>query len=271
MSNFRMHGNPLIEKPIVSSAIITKRPAFTPTELTQLSALDLPDTDGQPMDSDWHRIVTSLLVEVVRYHIRRKRTGYCGGNMCLYYSLTQARNLDFLGPDFFYVKDAADPQKERKKWEVWEENNLFPDVIIELLSPSTKAKDFGTKKKIYEQTFQTAEYFVYDPDEEKLLGWRLSPVTNLYEPLDVDEDGRLFSEELNLGIGTWQGTIESRKRTWLRFFHADGELVLRQGEAETLAERRKKNDALELLASERAAKEAAQAEVERLRQLLESQ
>ena len=235
----------------------------------------------------------TLLIDSAVNYFRRQKMGFIGGNMCVYYSLTQALNADFLGPDFFYVKD-ADPTKPRAKWEVWNENNRFPNVIIELLSPTTTANDLGSKKDIYEQTFQTPEYLAYDPTEKTLLGWRLSPLTNLYEPLEANDDGRLFSEELNLWIGTWQGTIERQKTTWLRFFHADGGYVLRSDEEERVQkleerrakleerqakederqakedERQLKEDALKLAASERAAKEAALAEVERLRKLLES-
>ena len=264
----------------MSPTVITKREIFTPTELVQLRALDLPETDGMPMDSDWQRIVTSLLVEIARHHFRRQKTGYFGGNMCFYYSLKQALNVDFLGPDFFYVK-AADPRKLRKKWEVWNEHNHFPNVIIEFLSPSTQANDLGKKKKIYEQTFQTREYFAYEPDDETLLGWRLSPITGLYESIEADEDGRIFSEELNLLIGPWHGTTQGQTTTWLRFFHDNGSLVLspeEDAQALAAAQRMAKQRALADKKAERAAKEAALAdkeaalaEVERLRKLLESQ
>ena len=285
---------------IVSSTVVTAQELFTPAELAELRALDLPDTDGKPMDSDWQRIETSLLIEIARHHLRQRPTGYCGGNMCLYYSLTQARNLDFLGPDFFYVKD-AEPHKVRKKWEIWEENNLFPDVIIEYLSPSTQANDVGKKKAIYERTFHTKEYYVYDPDDVTLRGWRLSPLTSLYEQIETDEEGRMYSEELELWIGAWHGTIQDHKTTWLRLFHDDGTLVLRPEEVERLQrkaeqrekeqarrekemerrekeqerrekemERRDKEAALQLAAEERAAKEAALAELEKLREQLKS-
>ena len=158
------------------------------------------------MDSDWQRIATSLLVEIARHHFRERKTGYCGGNMCLYYSLSQVRKKQMLGPDFFFVKD-AEPHKTRTKWEVWNENNLFPSVIIELLSPSTKTKDLGQKKKIYEQTFETAEYFAYDPADETLLGWRLSPLTSRYEPIETDQHGHMFSHELPTACPVIQAAI----------------------------------------------------------------
>ena len=253
----RSATGPLFERYFV--AVIAKRPVFTSAELAQLRTLNLPETDGKPMDSAWHRVAMTLLIEIAVHFLRRRKLGYVAGNMCLYYSLKQALTKDFLGPDFFYVKQ-ADPRKLRDKWEVWKENNLFPDVIIELISPSTKAKDLGKKKTIYEQTFQTREYFAYDPADNTLRGWRLSAITNRYESIESDDQGRMYCEELNLWLGTWLGTVERQKASWLRFFHDDGSLVLRPEE-----------EALEVAANERAEKEAAQAEVARLRKRLESQ
>ena len=283
----------------MSSAVST-RPAFTSAELTQLRAMNLPDTDGKPMDSPRQRIAMALLIDSASHCFRRRKTGYIGGNMCMYYSLVQSLKLDFLGPNFFYVKE-ADPFKERTKWEVWNENNQFPDVIIELLSPTTTANDLGKKKKIYEQTFQTPEYFVFDLTDNTLLGWRLSPLTNAYEPIEPEENGRMFSEELDLWLGTWHGTVERKSALWLRLYHADGSLVQRAEEEERreklaerrerfaerrekLAERTEKEAAQRLAAAEsaakederaakeveRAAKEVALAEIARLQKLLAS-
>ena len=268
------------------SPAVAQRNVFTAAELARLRTLNLPETDGKPMGSDWQRIITSLLVAIARHVFRRKR-GYFGGDMCLYYSLKQSLEEDFLGPDFFYVRD-ADPHKPRKKWEVWNENNQFPNLIIEYLSPSTRANDLGKKKDLFEQTFQTHEYFAYDPDDNTLLGWRRSPLTNRYEPLEADHTGRMFSEELQLWLGPWRGKIQDHKATWLRFFHEDGSLVLSPEEdARQLAateragkeveraaketERAAKEAALAAEDKERVAKEAALAEVERLRKLLKSQ
>ena len=71
-------------------------------------------------------------------------------------------NRDFRGPEFF-VALGVDGARERQGWVVWEEEGHYPDVIVELLSPSTAAVDKGIKKKLYEQISRTADYFVYDP------------------------------------------------------------------------------------------------------------
>ena len=81
--------------------------------------------------------------------------------MFIYFSSTQARQ-DFRGPDFFTVLD-GDGDRPRKGWMVWEEGGRYPDVIVELLSPSTAEMDKGAKKQIYERVFRTPDYFVFDP------------------------------------------------------------------------------------------------------------
>ncbi len=68
---------------------------------------------------------------------RRDRTDfYAGGNMFVYYSRNHAMNRDFGGPDFFVTLE-VDSSRERKAWIVWEEDGRYPDVIVELLSPSS--------------------------------------------------------------------------------------------------------------------------------------
>lgn len=60
--------------------------------------------------------------------------------MFIYYSSKQAKNNDFRGPDFFAVLN-VDGNRSRQGWVVWEEEGRYPDVIIELMSPSTKNVD----------------------------------------------------------------------------------------------------------------------------------
>ena len=256
----------------MSPATIRQRPAFSAAELAQLRKLELPETDGKPMDSPWQRKNITGLAESFVHHRRREKRGFVGANMCLYYSLEQVKQKRLLGPDFFFVKD-ADPHKLRTKWEVWNEDDQFPNVIIELLSPTTKKNDLGSKKQTYEEIFRTREYFAYDPDDQSLIGWQLSPITDRYEPLEANSEGRVYSEELEVWLGTWQGTMEGETTTWLRFFHDDDSLVLRPEEAERAAketERAAKEEALKRESDERAAKEEAHAEIERLRKLLET-
>jgi hypothetical protein len=102
---------------------------------------------------------------------------------------------------------------------------------VELMSPSTASIDKGIKKKLYEQTFHTSDYFVYDPfDPNSLQGWHLDD-NQQYQPLTTNERGWLWCKRLNLWLGIWQGTIDRETAIWLRFYDVAGNLVLLPEEA----------------------------------------
>jgi Uma2 family endonuclease len=201
----------------------------TTTDTIALPDIELVETDGEPLDSTWHRDAINLLVEVVRYHCRARKDFFVGGNMFIYFSLEQARNRDFRGPDFFYVNGVR-YEPLRPYWVVWEEGGKYPDVIIELLSQSTAEEDRTSKKAVYERTFRTPEYFLYDPDTGKLEGWRL--LGQSYQLLEPNEHGWLWSAELGLWLGTWSGAYQGCHATWLRFYDPDGRPVPLIAEAE---------------------------------------
>ncbi len=226
---------------------------ITPPELlfprVDLPLIELPTEDGVPLETPWHRAQINLLIDSLNSHWLDRTDYYAGGNMFVYFSFDQVRNRDYRGPDVFVVKD-VDGTRARDAWIVWEENGRYPNVIIELSSPSTMDVDLEDKKRLYEKTFRTPEYFCYDPVSETLWGWRL--VGDFYVPIAADEDGSLWSEQLELWMGRWQGEYLRFDVTWLRLWTPDGDLVLTLAEAE----------------AQRA--DAAEAEVARLRARLAS-
>ena len=190
-------------------------------------AMTLPTEDGEPLETSWHRSEINLLIEMIRVHWRGRHDFYAGGNMFIYYSLDQARNRDYRGPDFFVVR-GVNGSFSREAWVVWEENGKYPDVIIELLSRSTAREDLTTKKELYERTFRTAEYFCYDPDTHLLRGWRLAPMR--YSEIEASPQGWLFCEQVGLWLGLWEGRYLEEPSTWLRFYDATGNVVPTYGE-----------------------------------------
>lgn len=220
------------------------------TTTTLLPQLVLPTEDGIPLETNWHRIEMNLLIDSVHSHWEERSDYFVGGNMFLYFSAQQVRNRDYRGPDFFLVKN-VDGTRNRDSWVVWEEGGRYPNVIIELASISTINEDLGPKKSLYEQTFRTPEYFCYNPFHNRLHGWRL--IGGRYQELQPNEKGWLWSEELQLWVGTWEGKVLKVNEIWLRFYEPDEskvELVPTLAEAE----------------AQRA--DAAEAELIRLRELL---
>lgn len=190
----------------------------------ELPPTDLPYDDGHKLESPWH-VGNAMLIKASYIAVRGggiMDDYYIGVNMFLYYSMEQVRNRHYRGPDVFIVKD-VDGTRDRLSWIVWAEQGRYPNVIFELLSPSTERNDLGPKKQLYEQTFHTEEYFCVAPNVERLLGWRLHEGT--YEPISPNEQGWLWSKQLEVWLGPWEGTFLADTYTWLRFYTADGELV----------------------------------------------
>jgi len=194
---------------------------------------DLPYDDGEPMESPWHRDQMILLIDSIRGHWHDRDDFFVGGNMFLYFSSVQAFDRDFRGPDFFVVKH-VDRKRPRVSWVAWEEYGRLPDVIVELISPTTAKIDRVEKKKLYGETFRTAEYFCYDPATDQLEGWRFEGSKG-YVPIPVEPDGRMLSQQLDLCLGHWDGTYLDSEARYLRFFTCNGVVVPTFQEAEAAA------------------------------------
>jgi len=223
---------------------------------------DLIFDDGEPLESNRHRIAMNVLIRSFKHGGTSRPDYFVGGNMFVYYSSRQVKNQDFRGPDFFVVLDVA-PDAERLGWVVWEEGGRYPDVIVELLSPSTEAINRGEKKDLYEQVFKTRNYFIFDPfAPDSLQGWHLN-LEQGYQALTPNQNGWLWCETLNLWLGTWNGTIEDDTTTWLRFYDAEGNLVPLPEEAAQQNTEQERQRTLQ--AEQRAEAERQRAEQERQR------
>ena len=172
---------------------------------------DLPCDDGEPMESARHRDQMVMLIDSLRAHWADRTDYYVGGNMFVYYDPDDKRNCR--GPDFFLVLDVDD--RERQSWVVWQEGMRYPDVIIELLSDTTRDEDMGAKKALYESEFGTSEYYLYDPFSHEFLAYRLQ--AGGYRAVAPDDDGSVYSPLTHLRLGVHDG--------WLRWLTAAGILV----------------------------------------------
>lgn len=233
--------------------LMQANPEDDPEEYVRLlDNLDLPAEDGIPMETNWHRIAMNLLIDSV-HALWHDRTDYfAGGNMFIYFSFDQVLRKHYRGPDVFVVKN-VDGKRDRDSWIVWKEAGRYPDVIIELASPSTAKTDLTVKKDIYEHTFRTSEYFCYNPRPRRLIGWRLQQ--HAYEPIQPNEHGWLWSEELQVWLGAWEGEYQRKQAVWPRFYTGEHQLVLTMKE----------------LAVQHAALEAQRAEVEAQRADVQAQ
>ena len=231
---------------------------------------ELPYEDGEKVESTWHLLQMILLRETI---VALLVDWYVGANMFLYYDKDGDKTRNFKGPDFFVVKNVPDPQRARLSWMTWNEGGKRPNVVIELLSETTRALDKGDKKLVYQNDLKVPEYFMFDPSGE-MTGFRL--IDGVYQPIKPNQRGRLISTELNLALCAWPGVYEQLDATWLRWETQDGQLLLTNSE-KTELERKAKEQAIQRGEQERKAKEQAiqreeleRAEKERLLAILKA-
>jgi Uma2 family endonuclease len=229
---------------------------------------DLPEEDGVPLETYYHRLQINLLHELT-YQLFKDRTDfYCGGNMFLYYDLEQAEGViqfvqgqrpsaPYKGPDFFVVLGGVDGTKKRKSWVVWREGGRYPDVIIEITSPSTKQKDTEDNLELYAKVFRTQEYFWYDEEAGELAGYRLQGAD--YVPIAPNERGWLWSEVLGVWLGVSDLPYYGWRYRWLRYYDAEGRLVPTKDE---IAEAERQRAEAERQRAEQAERRLAELEAE---------
>src|SRR5262249_39160929 len=123
------------------------------------------------MDTEKHRRQSQLLTEPLDLEWKHRDDVYVGANMFIYFSELQVKKNDFRGPDVFVVLDTI--RRVRKSWVVWQENGRTPDVVIELISPSTETVDRGDKMRVYAKILRVANYYLFDPLTLSLEGYAL--------------------------------------------------------------------------------------------------
>jgi Uma2 family endonuclease len=215
--------------------------------------IKLPPTnlysDEPPLETDFHREQIELLIRLLKHWWRDRPNFYISGNLTVYYDEQQIKKRKFRGPDIFVVLDAE--KKNRRSWAIWEEGGKYPNVVIELLSSATARTDRGEKKLLYQNVWRVPDYFWFHPETMEFQGFHL--VNGQYQEIVPTEAGWLWSKQLGLYLG-----IHERQ---LRWFSAEGSLVLLPEEQERLA----KEQAQQQADRERLAKEQAQQQADRER------
>jgi Uma2 family endonuclease len=229
--------------------------------------LDLPSappsdlwSDEPPLETYRHLAQIVLLLTCLEWLWQDRTDFFAAANLSIYYNARQLKNKDFRGPDFFVVLGTE--RRERKSWVIWDEEGKYPNVILEILSDSTAAIDRGLKKQLYQDIFRTPEYFWFDPYSLEFAGFHL--IDNRYETIHSNEQGWLWSQQLELFLGVYNEK--------LRLFKPNGELVLTPTEeAEQRIQETKLAQEMVVQERQRAEQERQRAEQEQQRAEQEQQ
>jgi Uma2 family endonuclease len=164
--------------------------------LVDISQFEYPETDGIPMgETEVHVHWANRLRDILKHRYRGQQV-YVGANMFIYY--VEGQPFWNICPDVFVVLD-CDPHV-RNVFKTWEEKRV-PAAVFEITSLHTGREDLLYKPHKYE-SFQVAEYVMYDPRAEYLR----PPLTVLrmtsrgYEPVEPNERGQVECQSLGITL-----------------------------------------------------------------------
>jgi len=140
------------------------------TPLPPLDFADLylyPESDGKPMADNTlqYRWIVRLVANLRQ--LFREQTVFVAGDLLWYPQQVIAPPAPSQAPDAMVV--LGRPPGERRSYKQWEEDNIAPQVVFEILSESNTAREM-LKKQAFYQRYGVLEMFVYDPDSHDFWG-----------------------------------------------------------------------------------------------------
>jgi Uma2 family endonuclease len=126
-----------------------------------------PDCDGQPVANN--TIQFRWLVEIQQnldYLFADDPNVFVAGD--LFWYPVEGKNTIVTAPDVLVV--LGRPKQDRLSYLQWQENNIPPQVVFEILSPSNTKSEMEKKLLFYDR-YGVEEYYIYDPEKNHLQGW----------------------------------------------------------------------------------------------------
>ena len=142
--------------------MVAQPPVRTTTEVLY------PDSDGQPMADNTKQfrwIVT--IKENLEILFAQNPNVFVAGDL-LWYPV-EGNNKLRQAPDAMVIFDR--PKGDRGSYRQWQENDIAPQVVFEILSPGNRPGEM-TRKALFYQNYGVEEYYLYDPDSYELSGWQ---------------------------------------------------------------------------------------------------
>jgi len=179
-------------------------------QTTSQPAVIYPDSDGKPMADNTKQF---RWIVVIQQNLERLFTDnpnvFVAGDL-LWYPV-EGDNKKCTAPDVMVV--LGRPKSDRGSYKQWEEDNLPPQIVFEILSPGNRRAEMSRKLLFYDR-FGVDEYYLYDPDKNELSGWlRREGFLDVIEPI-ADWVSPLLQIKFNL-------TEDD-----LQIFHPDGQRFL---------------------------------------------
>jgi Uma2 family endonuclease len=126
-----------------------------------------PDSDGQPMADNTlqYRWIVRLVSNLKR--LLKDQRAFVAGDLLWYPVPVETPPAPSQAPDVMVVMGR--PDGDRGSYKQWEEDNIAPQVVFEILSPSNTAGEMLAKQAFYGR-YGVLEMYFYDPGSFEFWG-----------------------------------------------------------------------------------------------------
>jgi Uma2 family endonuclease len=212
--------------------MLSARREFT-AMVTQISSYNqkdviYPESDGQPMADNTKQFELIVLIKKNLDLLFDNHPNVFVAGDLLWYPI-EGNNLTRRAPDVMVV--FGRPKGDRGSYLQWREDNIPPQVVFEILSPSNSAKEMITKYKFYER-YGVEEYYLYNPDTGELTGWLRSGD----ELAEIEQMIGWVSPRLSIRFEMLEGELQIYRPDEQQFL-SYVELAHKQKQAEARAEK----------------------------------
>ena len=138
--------------------------------VSQLSKSNIiyPESDGKPMADNTKQF--ELIVEIKKgldlLFINDPQVFVAGD---LFWYPVEGQSKIVTAPDVMVAMGR--PKGDRGSYKQWEEDNIAPQVVFEILSPSNNRAEMS-KKLLFFERYGVEEYYLYDLEENVLEVWQ---------------------------------------------------------------------------------------------------
>ncbi|MEA5597422.1 Uma2 family endonuclease [Rivularia sp. UHCC 0363] len=200
-----------------------------PAKETLPTMYDLPSeyVGESGLPDEFHIFQPQLLRETFQASNYPKEEILIATDLNIYYDVHH--QLWYKRPDWFTVLGVSrgnQQQDLRLSYVIWQEG-VSPFMVVELLSPGTEQEDLGqtlreinkppTKWEVYEQILRIPYYVVFDRYTNILRVFQL--VGTRFQEMALSDE-KVWLDEIELGLGVWQGSYQDIQGKWLRWYDA---------------------------------------------------
>jgi Uma2 family endonuclease len=237
--------------------------------------LDLPDTDGKPVENSLQAPQTALLTgsfEPVARALHPDGRYFIGEDVGIYYRHTDPPLDGCRAPDWFYVPGVPGTLDGdfRRSYVLWQEL-VRPAVVMEFVSGDGREErdrsPLTGKFWIYERAIGAPVYVIFEPFTGQLEVHGIT--AGGYRPVAANDRGHYPLPGLGLELGVWTGPFRNYTAPWVRFWDARG-VLLPSAEERAEEAARRAEEAIRRAEEERQAREESEATAEQERQRAET-